>query len=86
MQPSVPPALVLATLLASAHAFLFHAVLVQPRRSPIPYWLAALIGFGLGQLVAELMGTDFLMLGDVHPLEGTAGAWLLLSAVNARQR
>lgn len=80
----MPPVLVLGALVASMHAFFFHALVARQREGALLYWGAGLVGFGLGHLIGEVAGTSFLMVGDVHLVEGTLGAWLLLSALNAR--
>jgi len=45
------------------------------------YLLACWLGFGIGELAGDLLGLDILMIGQIHVVEGTIGAWLLLLVV-----
>lgn len=76
----LPPALVLCLVLAGIHAALFH--LMQGRTVlELPRFLgAATIGFLLGEALARLLGLRGVMLGDVHLLHGSLGAWAGLLA------
>ena len=42
------------------------------------YLVAAWAGFAAGQVVGWLAGWEFLMLGQIHMLEGTLGSVVLL--------
>jgi hypothetical protein len=46
------------------------------------YLIAAWAGFAAGQVVGWLGGWEFLMLGQVHVLEGTLGSVLLMILVH----
>lgn len=72
------PAFALSLVLASLYAVLFHLFWGKRLRELPLYLLAALIGFGLGQALAGILSTQFLMIGDVHLLEGSVACWLLL--------
>jgi len=66
-----PPALILSVVIASLYAAIFH-LLWAPRQGKLwVYWLAALVGFGVGQILAGLSPLRLLMIGDVHLLEAT---------------
>ena len=45
------------------------------------YLAAAWAGFAAGQVVGWLEGWEFLMLGQVHVLEGTLGSLVLMMLV-----
>jgi hypothetical protein len=75
---ALTPTLLLSGLLASAYALLFHLLWGHTVRQLVRLWLLAIIGFGLGQVVAMGMGWGFSMVGDVHVVEGTVGAWAAL--------
>ncbi|MBC7264621.1 MAG: hypothetical protein H5T64_09760 [Chloroflexi bacterium] len=80
------PALVLSIVIATAYAALFH-LLWGKRAQELPiYWLGALLGFGLGQLVGRLLNPRLLHLGDVYFLEGSALCWLFLLLVKWLKR
>ncbi len=81
--PQVPLDLLAAAVLAVATAFVFGFF----RRSGFPMLLvsivASCIGFVLGQLVANFLGWDFMMIGRIHVLEGLFGSVLALFIVNS---
>ncbi len=77
------PAFVLSVVLASLYAALFH-LLWAPRRGKLwVYWLAALIGFGLGQMLARFSPVRLIAIGDVRLVAATAGA--LAALIIAKQ-
>ncbi len=81
--PQVPLDLLSAAVLAVATAFVFGFF----RRSGFPMLLVSIIascvGFALGQLVANFLGWDFMMIGRIHVLEGLFGSILALFIVNS---
>ncbi len=82
---AVPPAWALAFVLAALNVFVFHTAFAQEGRSPLHLAPFGLFGFSAGNLAAVLLGTGLPTLGDVHVIEASLGAWLLLSVVNARR-
>ena len=46
----------------------------------------AMLGFGIGHLFSPTTATSLLEIGQLHVIEGTAGAWLALAAVGILQR
>lgn len=72
----IPPVLVLGAILASVYALLFHLVWGRRMRELLTYWLAALLGFAVGQLLGWLLGMRFLMIGDLHLIEGSVASWV----------
>jgi len=75
---AITPSLLLSGLLASVYALLFCFLWGDTLKQLVRLWLIALIGFGLGQAVAMGAGWRFFMVGDVHVMEGTVGAWMAL--------
>jgi hypothetical protein len=71
----IPPVLLLGAILATLYALLFHLFWGRRTRELLAYWLAALLGFGIGQLLGWIMGMRFLMIGDLHLVEGTVASW-----------
>lgn len=81
---AVFPAWILALLLAGLNISLFQAVVGRQRRAALLFIPAGLFGFALGNLVATLMNSPLPTLGDVHVIEASVFAWLLMTLVNAR--
>ena len=78
----LPPALLLATLVASAYAALYNLW-----RNGAPHDLgfcliAAWVGFALGQAAGWLLHFEWGMIGSLYMIEGTLLAWLLLFVMN----
>lgn len=73
------PALVLSAVIASIYGVLFHFIYGRTLKQLGIYWLAALVGFALGQVLAGALGWRILMIGEVHLLEGTIGSGVALS-------
>ena len=72
------PPLVFSVVLASMYAVIFHLWRGKTVKDLLLYWLAALLGFGLGQLIGNSLGFDVLMIGQVHTVEATLISWLFL--------
>ncbi|MBI3287482.1 MAG: hypothetical protein HYZ68_05480 [Chloroflexi bacterium] len=69
------PPLVLSILLASLYAGLFHMLWGGSARRLALFWLLSLIGFGVGDILAETSGLALITIGRVHLLWGTLGSW-----------
>lgn len=78
MQTFFSPPLVLSLIIASAYAAVFNLWQGGSAKDLLLYLLACWLGFGIGELAADLLDVDILMIGEIHVLEGTIGAWLLL--------
>ena len=72
------PPLVFSVVLVSIYATLFHLWRGKTLKDLLLYWLAALLGFGLGQIIGNSLGFDVLMIGQVHVVEATLISWLFL--------
>ena len=81
-----PPAWILALVLAGLNVFVFHVLLAPDGRSPLYLAPFGLCGFSAGNLAAALLQSPLPMLGDVHVVEASAGTWLILSLLGARNR
>ena len=80
----LPPAWMLAFLLALLNVFVFRAAVAREGHTA-PYFLPwGLIGFALGNLLATWLGSGLPTLGDVRVIEASLGAWLLLTIANLR--
>jgi hypothetical protein len=78
----VPPALVLAIVIASIYAALFNLWRNGTPRDLLFYLVAAWVGFGLGQIAGGLLHLDWGMIGSLHPIEGSLLCWLTLFLMN----
>ena len=71
------PALVLSLVLASLYAAVFHLLWAPRQGKLLVYWLAALIGFGLGQILAAFSPLR-IMIGHIYIIEATLVSWAAL--------
>lgn len=78
MQILLSPPLILSLLIASAYAAFFNLWQKGSAKDLLLYLVACWLGFGIGELAGDLLGLDVMMIGQIHILEGTVGAWLLL--------
>jgi uncharacterized membrane-anchored protein len=72
------PALLLSFVLASVYAIVFSVWQARRLRDVLFFWLAAVVGFASGHLVGERWGFIPWTIGQVHIIEATAIALLLL--------
>jgi hypothetical protein len=79
----VSPAWVLAFLLAALNVLIFHVVVAAEAHSALYLAPFGLFGFSVGNLLAWLAGSPLPMLGDLHVIEASVGAWLVLMLANA---
>jgi hypothetical protein len=81
MQILLSPPLVLSLIIASAYAAFFNLWQKGSAKDLLLYLVACWLGLGIGELAGDLLGLDVMMIGQIHILEGTVGAWLLLLLV-----
>jgi len=74
----ISPGLALSALVATAYGAAFHLWRGGGFGVLLRYLVAAWAGFAAGQVVGWLGGWEFLMLGQVHVLEGTLGSVALM--------
>ncbi len=72
------PPLVFSFILVSIYAALFHLWWGKSVKELVLYWVAGLVGFGVGQLAGSSLGFKLLMIGQIYVLEGTLACWLFL--------
>jgi hypothetical protein len=80
----LPPGWALACVLAGLNIFIFHTAFAQEGRTPLHLAPFGLLGFSAGNLVAVLLGSGLPTLGDVHVIEASLGAWVVLTLANTR--
>jgi hypothetical protein len=90
---TMPPALVLSLLLGSIYGLLFHSIFGRKLWQLPCFWLSAVIGFYVGEILAILAGAELLRLGNISLIPATAGAlagllicWFFTSAPQPRTR
>ena len=64
--------------LAGPYAAVVHLWRGNTVKGLLLYWLAALLGFGLGQLIGDSLGFDVVLIGQIHAVEATLISWLFL--------
>ncbi|MBC7224992.1 MAG: hypothetical protein H5T59_12095 [Anaerolineae bacterium] len=72
------PAVLLSLILAGIPAACFHIWKGRSTVDLLMYEAAGLMGFFAGQVLAASLGWTFLMIGQVHPVEGIIGSVLAL--------
>lgn len=89
----VPPSLVLSLLLSSICGLLFHSMFGRKLWQLPCFWLASVIGFHLGEVLAILAGVEFLRLGNIPmapaiavDLAGLLVCWFFTSSPEPRTR
>jgi hypothetical protein len=72
------PSFVFSFLLASLFGAVFHFVWGKRWRDLAVYWIAALVGFAIGQIVFSLLGFSIYVIGEVRVVESTVVCWVCL--------
>ncbi|MGI6208323.1 MAG: hypothetical protein ACOYEW_08905 [Anaerolineae bacterium] len=75
------PSLVFAFVLVTALAAAYHLIFARSLRQLAWLWLASLIGFALGQVVADVIPFALPRLGLLRPIEGALMSVLLMTVV-----
>ena len=78
----VSPAFLISVLLAEVYATLFHLLRGQRTTELLHLSGGSVVGFLLGEGAARLLGLGGPVVGDVHLLPGSLGAWLGLLAIH----
>ncbi len=72
------PSFVFSFLLASLYGAVFHFIWGKRWRDLVVYWIAALVGFAIGQIVFDLLGFSIYIIGEVRVVESTVVCWVCL--------
>jgi hypothetical protein len=67
---------VLSLAIATLYAALFHLLWGKSLKELIRHWLAALLGFGAGQLLASGLNWRDVRIGELHVLSASVFCWL----------
>jgi hypothetical protein len=78
MMAAIPPALVLGSLFCIGYAALWHLWIGRTGRELWVSLLMAFMGFGFGQAIGFLTAAPLWQIGQLHLLEASLGAWLLM--------
>lgn len=81
----ISPALLLSTVLALLWATLWYVWRGGPWRAWLLDVLAALLGFGIGQILGWLGHLPLPAVGEVRVIEGTLLGWLALWALRRKR-
>lgn len=89
----MPPSLILSLLLGSIYGLLFHSMFGRKLWQLPCFWLSAVLGFYVGEILAILAGVELLRLGNIPILPATVGAlgglficWFFTSSPEPRTR
>lgn len=74
----MPPYLLLSLLLGAIYGVLFHLWRGRSIKDLLIFLLAGVVGFGLGQVVGNLIALDLLRIGPIYLLEATLVSWVAL--------
>ena len=72
------PALILALVVATLYAAVFHLLLGKTWKQLLITWLAAVVGIGVGQALTVLLGWNDPLLGELHVVTASAVGWLCM--------
>ncbi len=78
----VSPGWVLAVILAAINVCVFQVAMAHQGRTVLYFVPFGILGFAAGNLLAWLIGSPLPMLGDLHVIEASAGAWVALLLAN----
>ncbi len=83
MMSGVPPALVLGALFCVGYAALLHLWIGRNLRELFITLFMAAMGFGFGQIIGLFTAAPFLQIGQLHLVEASLGAWVLMGVARA---
>lgn len=72
------PVFLLGSTLATFWAALFYVVFGRRLLDLLLYWFVGIVGFMVGQAIADISGLHWLMLGQIHLIEATLGCWIAI--------
>ena len=74
------PLLALSLVIATAYGAAFHLLWGRTLKELLIYWVAALVGFATGQLLASAFSWhDIILIGELHLLAASVTSWLLMA-------
>lgn len=73
------PLLVLSVVIATLYAAVFHFFWGSTLRQLLISWLAALLGFSIGQVVASAFSWRDILIGELHLLTASVICWVSMA-------
>lgn len=72
------PVFLLGSVLATLWGALFHILFGKQLRDLVLYFFISFIGLFVGQAMADILGFHWLLVGQLHFVEATAGCWIAM--------
>ena len=72
------PVFLLSSTLATFWAALFHLLFGRRLLDLLLFWFVGIVGFLVGQAMADIIGLHWLTLGQIHLVEATLGCWIAM--------
>ncbi|MGQ9552508.1 MAG: hypothetical protein ACUVWR_00190 [Anaerolineae bacterium] len=77
------PALLFSFLVASVAATLYHVLFGRSLRQLAALWLASIVGFAIGQVLANVLSLNAPQVGPIHLVEALVSSALFMTVVRA---
>jgi hypothetical protein len=74
----VPPPVLVGFTFCALYAGLFHVWGGRTLRDLVAFWLAAIVGFALGQAIGVLLDLPLPRIGQVYVIEASLFAWVAM--------
>ncbi|RME70537.1 MAG: hypothetical protein D6784_16580 [Chloroflexi bacterium] len=78
----MPPHLLLTILLGTTYGTVFFLWRGDGARELLLYTVSGVVAFAVGQIIANMVGLDLLMIGPLHIVEASLVSWAGLVAVH----
>jgi hypothetical protein len=78
----IAPSLLLGLIISLTYAAIFHLWRGNSMRDLLSYCIAAILGFGAGQLLGTIVRVPILQVGEIHLIEATLGAWVAMGVAS----
>jgi hypothetical protein len=80
------PTIVLGFVLATLYGLVFYVLFDRGWLKLVFYWIVGVVGFFLGQWLADLVGLHMFTIGETNIIEGTVTSLLSLVAARSWRR
>jgi hypothetical protein len=77
------PVFLTSSMLATLWSALFHLLFGKRLIDLFLYWFVGFIGFAIGQAMADALSLHWMMIGQVHLIEGTCACLIALFVARA---